>query len=105
VGSSCASVAAPAGTPCALDGGVLCDGAGSCVQCNTSADCHGLGAACVDQACESCADTIVNGLETDIDCGGGVCPKCDAGGACLENGDCKGKLKCVEGSCDEEEDD
>ena len=103
VGVACGILDAAAGAPCAENGGVLCDGAGACVECNTAADCQGLEAACVEHGCQSCSDATVNGAETDTDCGGGVCPKCDLGGLCAENGDCKGKLKCLEGTCQEDD--
>jgi hypothetical protein len=36
----------------------------------------------------TCTDTIKNGTETDVDCGGGTCPDCVDGRVCLVNGDC-----------------
>ncbi len=37
----------------------------------------------------SCKDEIKNGQETDVDCGGPVCPACAAGKACIAAGDCQ----------------
>ena len=36
----------------------------------------------------TCADKIRNGLETDVDCGGGTCPKCIDTKKCLKVTDC-----------------
>jgi hypothetical protein len=36
-----------------------------------------------------CANGVRDGAETDVDCGGGGCPKCDANKACASNTDCK----------------
>jgi cysteine-rich repeat protein len=38
-------------------------------------------------ACQ-CDDNTMNGAETAVDCGGGVCAACAIGQACLVNGDC-----------------
>ncbi len=42
----------------------------------------------------TCNDGIQNGFETDVDCGGGVCPACLTGEKCEENTDCQS------GTCD-----
>ncbi len=42
----------------------------------------------------SCSDNVANGMETDIDCGGPMCPSCDIGGMCMAGSDC------VSGVCD-----
>ena len=36
----------------------------------------------------TCEDGIVNGLETDLDCGGASCMGCETGQACQDNADC-----------------
>src|SRR5689334_138985 len=36
----------------------------------------------------TCNDNLRNGSETDIDCGGGTCPKCSDFRACLFASDC-----------------
>jgi beta-glucosidase len=41
----------------------------------------------------TCTDTVKNGNETDVDCGGPTCPDCPNGKTCLVNGDC------VSGNC------
>lgn len=35
-----------------------------------------------------CSDAIKNGAETDVDCGGGTCPKCGTGRFCSSASDC-----------------
>jgi Kef-type K+ transport system membrane component KefB len=50
----------------------------------------------------SCVDKIKNGDESDVDCGGTMCPECKSGRACLTNKDCvsnickEDTLKCEE---------
>ncbi len=46
----------------------------------------------------TCNDEVRNQDETDVDCGGGVCPKCADGEMCLAGGDCTGGL-CQGGRC------
>jgi len=41
------------GTPCTQDGGILCDGAGTCVQCTTPADCPGSDTLCQARTCKN----------------------------------------------------
>ena len=36
----------------------------------------------------TCFDSILNGQETDVDCGGPACPTCADGKACQQNTDC-----------------
>ena len=56
--------------------------------CGAAADC--ASAICTGSVCQapSCADTVKNGNETDIDCGGADCADCANGKACAGNGDC-----------------
>ena len=73
----------PAGADCDDDGGRRCDGDGSCVLCR--------------------ADGTKNDGETDIDCGGGDCPKCADLLSCeidddCDSGNCEEKL-CIPASC------
>ncbi|MFT3770587.1 MAG: MopE-related protein [Minicystis sp.] len=67
-------------------------------HCATSAQC-GSGV-CQNGFCASasCADTVKNGAETDVDCGGGACPPCADGLACAVNGDCQSGF-CSGGLC------
>jgi hypothetical protein len=46
----------------------------------------------------TCTDKKQNNLETDVDCGGGECPKCGAGKKCEADGDCSSG-SCVSKKC------
>jgi hypothetical protein len=46
----------------------------------------------------TCSDSIQNGAETDVDCGGGTCPTCDDGDSCLLASDCT-SANCASGTC------
>jgi hypothetical protein len=45
-----------------------------------------------EAAAPSCADQVKNGAETDVDCGGGTCPRCDTGAACAVDADCQSEI-------------
>ena len=47
----------------------------------------------------ACRNTKFDGNETDIDCGGGTCPKCALGKACLIDGDCADGATCTNKVC------
>lgn len=89
----------------------VCDGEGNCVQCNVFTDCTG-GEACVDHIClaGTCDDDMLNGDETDEDCGGGCLP-CGVGKHCEVGADCNsgvcesasgGTKKCQPPTCDDQ---
>ncbi len=46
----------------------------------------------------TCNDKAQNGPETDVDCGGGTCPKCPLGDACAATTDCMAGL-CLSDLC------
>jgi cysteine-rich repeat protein len=95
----------PEGTACTDGGGVVCDGAGACVECVLDADC--ASGVCDQNLCvpASCADNVLNGDETDLDCGGLACAPCADGDACLVAGDCASgvctALVCAAPACDD----
>jgi plastocyanin len=90
-----ANDATPIGAVCASNGGKLCDGAKSCVECLMGGDCvSGVCSAGNTCAPAECGDGAKNGTETDIDCGGPVCGKCPADKACDVATDC------IDGVCD-----
>ncbi len=76
------------GTPCSAGQGTLCDGMGVCVECLVGADC--MSGVCMANLCvpPSCADTVKNGNETDVDCGGADCAPCNDGLVCGVAADC-----------------
>jgi cysteine-rich repeat protein len=88
-GSTPAYTNVGAGAACS-DGalGKLCNGAGSCVECLTAADC--TSGVCTLQVCAApvCTDQVKNGAETDVDCGGATCSPCANGKTCSANADC-----------------
>jgi len=49
-------------------------------------------------ALPTCDDAVKDGPETDVDCGGGECPKCALGKACAGAGDCASGV-CTAGVC------
>ena len=100
----CGTQNAPAGTscndgnPCTIND--VCNGAGTC-----SGTAVANGTACPGGVCESgvcqaatCSDGIKDGNETDVDCGGGACPKCGTGKNCSVGSDCQSSV-CGGGIC------
>ncbi|MDI1430778.1 RCC1 domain-containing protein [Polyangium sorediatum] len=87
------------GSACTQGGGAVCDGSGKCVECNFSSDCSG-GGPCSAGLCvpPECTDGSKNGDESDIDCGGPVCPPCGTGKGCTAIADCESKV-CIAGVC------
>lgn len=73
------------GTPC-TEG--VCDGSGECVECVGPEQCGGE--VCINNLCvpQTCTDDMKNGLETDVDCGGGMCPPCGVNDDCNTGTDC-----------------
>jgi hypothetical protein len=102
---------APVAGQCTLSGnpGVCGDPAGSakgtCVACNVGSDCTVSGV-CQANMCvpQTCTDTVKNGSETDVDCGGS-CGPCLATKKCLIDADCADKIcdatakTCTLGTC------
>ena len=85
--------------------GIDCGGTDCPNKCGTGQGCtNGQGARdCISGVCTggicqapTCNDTVRNGTETDLDCGGGSCPACANGLACVNN---QGARDCVSGVC------
>jgi hypothetical protein len=87
-GNACGTMKAASGTACTDNNGKVCDGNGTCVECNTTADCTGSNI-CTSNQCvpATCTDHVKDGNETDVDCGG-ACPGCADAKACMVAGDC-----------------
>jgi hypothetical protein len=64
------------------------------LACGTFPD-NCSGAITCDSCAALCGDQVLDGNETDVDCGGPDCPQCNPGLHCLKPGDC------VSGSCTE----
>lgn len=47
---------------------------------------------------DPCTDSTQDGIETDVDCGGGECPKCAISKTCLVSADCETGF-CADGVC------
>ncbi|MFO0665895.1 MAG: hypothetical protein U0174_18230 [Polyangiaceae bacterium] len=83
-------------------GGSACPKCDVQKNCKVSADCTsgvctnaGAGLKCQPP---SCTDGVKNGTETDTDCGGASCGKCDDGKNCAAKGDCVSDV-CTGGKC------
>lgn len=85
------------GTACNTNGGIVCDGLGTCVECIINSNCGNGGTCSALHTCGKCNDSAQNGNETGVDCGGG-CPKRCNGEVCTTNGDCKTN-HCTDGVC------
>ncbi|MBI4699921.1 MAG: hypothetical protein HY744_01940, partial [Deltaproteobacteria bacterium] len=87
------------GTSCTEDGGKVCDGQGSCVECTKQERCTGSEQCdqgkCVPAACKN--GKLDQG-ETDVDCGGSECAPCANGKKCEQYGDCASG-HCAGGLC------
>jgi hypothetical protein len=85
------------GAPCSLPGGGgVCTVAALCVECTDSGDCTQAGDICYEEHCvpETCANGVMDGDETDLNCGG---PEC---APCADLKACKLDTDCVSGVCD-----
>ena len=84
-----------------MAGGVGYDCADA-VGCRDGRDC-GSGVCGVSHLCLSatCADGVLNGTETDTDCGGnsGSCSRCADGAGCILDSDCGAASQCTAGVC------
>ncbi|MFT3836508.1 MAG: hypothetical protein QM723_05895 [Myxococcaceae bacterium] len=87
-------------------GGGTCPGCDFGKNCTQGSDCAST--VCFNGTCgapaPSCGDTMQNGSETDIDCGGGTCAPCADTKHCAIDSDCSSKscdatLTCVAASC------
>ena len=81
-----------------------CNDYGNCTigsTCTTDPECsNGF---CYNYECAepTCDDGVLNGNETDKDCGGGCESKCELGRNCWVNEDCGSNFMCASGACTE----
>ena len=80
------------------------DCGGPRTPCEVGLPCR-MGPDCTSSVCResvrwspACDDGVLNGFESDIDCGGTTCGGCQVSGLCRVNEDCE-SLTCVTGSC------
>src|SRR5258707_6802 len=52
---------------------------------------------CIVTVSNSCLDGVLDGTESDVDCGGAVCALCGEGRHCVVNADCSGGTCAVVG--------
>jgi len=84
--------------------GVDCGGAASCARCATGQTCATGGdcqsGVCTGGTCQppSCTDSVKNGSESAVDCGGPSCSRCAAGLGCTSSTDCQSGV-CTAGIC------
>ena len=71
------------GSPC-TQGGVVCDGNGTCVECNIDDDCSGslVGPFCLDKVCSECLVNADCASPSDPYCVNGSCEECSADADC-----------------------
>lgn len=90
------------GTSCAQDGGQKCDTTGTCVECLANGDCNPSTEECnlVTKSCSptACFNDVVDGDESDVDCGGSCGSNCAAGKLCGGPADCASSV-CTTGTC------
>jgi hypothetical protein len=96
LGEICGYMDRAEGSACSLG---VCNAVGECVECVGPSDC-GPGEMCQGNDCVPtlCDDGILDGDETDIDCGGPICPACTNGQSCDVAADCT-SLWCDDGTC------
>ena len=75
----------------------------TCVECVVANECASSVCDTLTHTCSAatCSDTVINGAETDVDCGGGTCGGCANGLTCLVDGDClSGMCSEATGACE-----
>jgi hypothetical protein len=90
-----------------LDCGGACGPCGPGKHCLVDSDCQSLACDAATTTCiqNQCLDHRQDGDETDADCGGGACPGCAVGLACVLDSDCRNQacdtrtLKCISNQC------
>ena len=72
------------------EGGATVDGSTPATPCEKAADCSSGVCNLATKLCSAatCMDGVKNASETDLDCGGGACSKCDVAKGCKTGDDC-----------------
>jgi hypothetical protein len=90
-------------------GGGTCPTCALNKKCLTDSDCTSNACDAISLTCvaNQCADGRKDGSETDVDCGGGICPTCSLGLHCVGDSDCASNacdaisLTCVSNQCND----
>ena len=103
-GSCIAGDNEPADTDCNADSGDVCDGNGTCVECNSDDQCPDDGNECTAAACEANAcgqNNAMDGLACDFSGSNGICEAgtCVEAPECISPGDCNDGNPCTVGDC------
>jgi hypothetical protein len=71
-------------------GGEACPGCADGKRCLEGSDCASMFCGATTHLCyaSSCSDGVLDGAETDVDCGGPDCSGCTLGEKCDQNSDC-----------------
>ncbi len=84
-----------------IDCGGPCEPCADGRRCNEHEDCLAI-SSCVDDVCKfeqnHCKNRVIDGGETDLNCGGTCTERCGSGKACLLNSDCLSD-DCENGRC------
>lgn len=106
-GGACAAATCDDGVENGNETGTDCGGP-DCNACPAGEGCSGNDD-CVSGVCDlvaetcsapACDDGVLNGTETDVDCGGDACPACDPGETCVDEDDCISG-GCTDNACNE----
>jgi hypothetical protein len=77
-------------------GGATCPGCATGQSCKVANDCANKVCNTAKMLCvaSTCDDGVLDGTETDVDCGGGCATKCKQGQSCLSTADCASPAAC-----------
>jgi hypothetical protein len=78
-------------------GGSLCLRCANGTACRVDSDCASMACDAITLVCigDQCADHRLDGMESDVDCGGGTCARCAPGKVCNINIDCQPGYLCL----------
>lgn len=95
-GPVCGNSVIESGESCDDSNSISADGCSNTCQIETDYVCNGAPSSC--DYLPTCFDGIKNGTESDIDCGGNDCYKCETGKACTFGSECL-SLNCTAMVC------
>jgi hypothetical protein len=99
--NSCGYSPAPARTQCSIDGGSICDGAGSCVACIIDNDCEAV--PCGENTCSVNGQCVLSLFQAEHPCTNqgfsGVCAPSGNCTECVSSDNCFVRLGSLSGTC------